>query len=160
MTQEQVFVKMALNGWESTIKRTDALFKGLDDGALSKEIAPGRNRGIYLLGHLTAVHDAMPVILGLGERKYPELENIFLTNPDKSGLDMPSIPTLREYWAETNDRLAGLFTKVPSGDWFNKHESVSPEDFAKEPYRNKLNVLLGRTQHLASHLGQLVLLKK
>lgn len=160
MTQEQVTVKMALNGWESTIKRTDTLFKSLDDDALSKEIAPGRNRGIYLLGHLTAVHDAMPVILGLGERKYPELEQIFLTSPDKSGLDMPDNATLRGYWAETNERLTELFGKLQPADWFHKHTAVSTEDFAKEPYRNKLNVLLGRTNHLASHLGQLVLLKK
>ncbi len=82
---------MALAAWESTIKRTDTLFKSLDDETLSKEIAPGRNRGLYLLGHLTAVHDAMPVILGLGERKYPELEKPFLASPDKSGLDMPRI---------------------------------------------------------------------
>jgi hypothetical protein len=160
MTQEQLYVKMALAGWESTIKRTDTLFKSLDDEALSKEIAPGRNRGLYLLGHLTAVNDAMPVILGLGERKYPELEKVFLTSPDKSGLDMPDNATLREYWTETTERLATLFGSMQPADWFNKHTAVSAEDFAKEPHRNKLNVLLGRTNHLASHLGQLVLLKK
>ena len=34
-----------------------------------------------------------------------------------------------------------------------------PEDFIKEPHRNKLNVLLTRTTHLAYHAGQLALLK-
>lgn len=160
MTAEQVYVKMALSGWESSIKRADALFNGLSDEQLSGEIAPGRNRGIYLLGHLTAVHDAMPVILGLGERVYPQLDPVFLDNPDKSGREMPSIAALREYWAATNSRLAGLCSKLQPGEWFQRHMSVSEEDFAKEPHRNKLNVVLGRTTHLASHLGQLVLLKK
>ena len=154
-----MYVKMALNGWEGAIKRTDTLLNGLSDETLMNEISPGRNRGIYLLGHLIAVHDALPVILGLGEKRYPELEAVFLASPDKSGQEMPPISTLREYWAETNSRLDGLFSKVEPGDWFSKHESVSAEGFAKEPYRNKLNVLLGRTNHLASHLGQLVLLK-
>lgn len=160
MTVEQVYVKMALSGWESGIKRTDALINGLNDEELAKEIAPGRNRGIYLLGHLTAVHDAMPVILGLGTPSYPELASVFLESPDKAGLEMPSIATLRQQWSETNDRLATLMQKLQPAEWFERHMNVSPEDFAKEPWRNKLNVLLGRTVHLASHQGQLVLLKK
>ena len=160
MTQEQVYVKMAVSGWESGIKRADALFNSLSDEQLSQEIAPGRNSGIYLLGHLTAVHDAMPVILGLGKPSYPELAPVFIDSPDRSGKEMPPIATLRQQWAETNSRLAGLFADIPPSDWFQRHMSVSPEDFAKEPWRNKLNVLLGRTQHLASHQGQLNLLKK
>jgi len=160
MTTEQVYVKMALSGWESTIKRVDAIFSGLTDEQLMTEIAPGRNRGIYLLGHLIAVHDAMPVILGLGEARYPGLRAIFLDSPDRSGQAMPSIPELRAQWAETNSRLAGLFGSLQPAEWFQRHMSVSPEDFAKEPWRNRLNVLLGRTVHLASHQGQLVLLKK
>jgi len=42
----------------------------------------------------------------------------------------------------------------------HKHTSVSEEDFAKEPHRNRLNVLTTRTTHLASHYGQLIFLKK
>jgi hypothetical protein len=160
MTTEQVFVKMALSNWESTIRRVDALFQGLSDQQLMEEIAPGRNRGIYLLGHLTAVHDGLPVILGLGESRYPGLRPVFLDSPDKSGLEMPPIATLREQWAETNSRVAGLFNNLQPAEWFQRHMSVSPEDFANEPWRNRLNVLLSRTNHLASHQGQLVLLKK
>jgi hypothetical protein len=37
--------------------------------------------------------------------------------------------------------------------------TVSPEDFAKEPHRNRLNVLISRTNHMANHIGQLLLLK-
>jgi hypothetical protein len=54
------------------------------------------------------------------------------------------------------ERLASLSEE----QWFQRHNSVSEEDFQKEPHRNKLNVLLGRSTHIAYHLGQLVLLKK
>jgi hypothetical protein len=160
MTQEQLFVKMAVSGWESTIKRVNTLLAALSNEQLEQEIAPGRNRGIYLLGHLTAINDAMPVILGLGERLYPQLDTAFLTSPDKSGQEMPPAATLRQYWAETNNRLADYFSKVPAAEWFHPHTQVSAEDFAKEPHRNKLNVLMGRTNHLSYHYGQLTLLKK
>jgi hypothetical protein len=37
---------------------------------------------------------------------------------------------------------------------------MTEEDFEKEPGRNKLSVLINRTNHMAYHLGQLVLLKQ
>jgi hypothetical protein len=43
--------------------------------------------------------------------------------------------------------------------WFAKHNAVSAEDFAKEPHRNKLNVLITRTIHQGYHLGQMNYLK-
>jgi len=36
--------------------------------------------------------------------------------------------------------------------------AVSDEDFSKEPHRNKLNVIINRTNHMSYHLGQLILL--
>jgi hypothetical protein len=40
-----------------------------------------------------------------------------------------------------------------------KHTSVSAEDFAKEPHRNRYTILLTRTMHMALHFGQFVLTK-
>jgi hypothetical protein len=159
MEQEQLFVQLALLAWGVNINRADSLLGTLTDEQIMKEIAPGRNRGIYLLGHLLAVHDAMGEILELGERKYAALTEIFLSNPDKAGIEMPSVPTLRGYWQETNSRLAGNFSKLSAQQWFEKHHNISEEDFLREPHRNKLSVLLARTSHLAYHTGQLVLLK-
>jgi hypothetical protein len=161
MSQDELYVKMALNGWDTNIKRMDSLLAALSDEQLEQEIAPGRNRGIYLLGHLTAVHDDMAELLGLGEKRHPGLEAVFLTNPDnKSGKDMPPVATLRPYWSEVNTRLADHFKTMTPGEWFSPHKRISADDFAKEPHRNKLSVLLNRTSHVAYHHGQLVLLRK
>jgi hypothetical protein len=150
---------MAIHSWQLNIDRADALFNQLTDDQLMDRIRPGRNRGIYLLGHLTAVHDGMLEILGLGDRKYPQLNAIFLANPEKAGLEMPSLNALREYWKETNNSLAKHFKNMSPGSWFERHINISEEDFLKEPHRNKLNVLLSRTNHLSYHLGQLILLR-
>ncbi len=43
-------IKMVLDAWHTHIKRTDDLFNSLTDEQLMQEIAPGKNRGVYLLG--------------------------------------------------------------------------------------------------------------
>jgi hypothetical protein len=41
---------------------------------------------VYLVGHLAAISDAMLPLLAFGEKQFPQLENVFIDNPDKSGL--------------------------------------------------------------------------
>ena len=159
MTQESLIIKIALNAWEQNISRTDKLITSLSDEQLMREISPGRNRGIYLLGHLVAVHDASLQVLGIGERKYAHLDKAFIQEPDKSGLELPALDELRSNWAEQIKSLNTYFNGLTVAEWFSKHTAISDEDFAREPHRNKLSVLLTRTNHLSYHFGQLALLK-
>ena len=149
-----------MQAWEIQSKRTIAAFNNLSDEDLYLEIAPGKNRIIYLLGHLTAVHDMMQPLLGLGSRLYPQLDEAFISNADKAVNTLPSPKELRESWAHINDVLTQKLNSVTAEEWFRPHTMMSEEDFAKEPHRNKLNVLINRTNHLAYHLGQLALVKK
>ena len=154
----QVFVKMALDAWRGQANATNSLFNKLSDEQLMQEVSPGRNRGIYLLGHLTAVHDMMFPVLRFGESVYPELHQIFVHSPDRAVTDLPPIEELRAKWAAVNEKLTWHFESLPTDEWFTRHASISPEDFAKEPHRNRLNVVLVRTLHLSNHRGQLALL--
>ncbi|HYV92374.1 MAG TPA: DinB family protein [Chitinophagales bacterium] len=156
----QIMVKMVLDAWHSKIKEANDILDQLTDEQLQNEVAPDRNRGIYLLGHLTATHDGMLPVLSFGERLYPQLDEIFIDNPDKSITPIPSANELRSYWKNINSILADHFNKLPVAAWFEKHNSVSAEDFIKQPHRNKLNVIIPRTNHLSYHTGQLVFLKK
>ena len=160
MAHQQLIIKMNLDAWTSHVSRTDKLITSLSDEQLQQETAPGRNTGTYLFGHLIAVHDAMMPLMGLGEKMYPQLEEIFIKNPDQSGMDKPAIKDLRIYWGEVHNKLSQRFEKLTAEEWFTKHTSVSAEDFEKEPHRNKLNILISRTNHLAYHFGQLAYLKK
>ena len=123
------------------------------------EIAPGKNSGVYLLGHLTAVHDHLLPLLGFGDKLFPELHEVFIKNSDKSGIAKPTEQQLRNQWNEVNALLLPKITALSIEDLFAKHTSVSEEDFAKEPHRNRLNVIITRINHLAYHTGQLALLK-
>ena len=62
-------------------------------------------------------------------------------------------------WKKQLQSLAQRLESFSVDEWFEKHTAVSAEDFEKEPNRNKLNVVLTRTTHLAYHTGQLQLLK-
>ena len=68
---QEVFIKMVLSAWETQNSNFNQLLDSLTDEQLSKEISPGRNTGIYLLGHLAAISDAMLPLLGFGEKLYP-----------------------------------------------------------------------------------------
>lgn len=157
--QQDFIIKLALDAWNGQLNRADKFFNAHTDEQLQNEVAPGKNTGVYLLGHLTAVHDAMLPLLDLGEKLYPGLEKTFITNPDKSGLEKPSVRELRNNWQEVNKTLSQKLSGYTIEDWLQKHTVVSEEDFAKEPHRNKLNVLFSRTNHIAYHLGQLAFLK-
>ncbi|MBK8499021.1 MAG: DinB family protein [Flavobacteriales bacterium] len=156
--QQGLFVKMAIDAWSGEVKATNALLDKLTDEQLMNEVAPGRNRGIYLLGHLTAVHDRMMPLLRFQDALHPELDKPFHDEADRVVAELPSIAQLRAQWKEVNDTLLDHMKRLPATEWFTRHASVSEEDFAKEPHRNRLNVVLSRTSHLAYHRGQLVLL--
>ena len=69
---------------EDRLDRLNKTFDAMSDEELQQEIAPGKNRIFYLLGHLAAVHDRMLPLLGLGIRLHVELDQDFLTNPDRA----------------------------------------------------------------------------
>ena len=160
MTTHKLSVQVAINSWRLGVERANKIFSSLADDDLLKEVAPGRNRLIYLLGHLTAVHDAMFPILGLGPRLHPELDAIFVSSPDKAGAQLPPAGELRKYWDAVNSKLLSQFANLSPDEWLQRHSAMSEEDYAKDPTRNRLAVLLSRTNHLSYHLGQITLALK
>ncbi len=157
--REEVFIKMVLSAWDTHNTRLAELLESLTDEQLSREIAPGKNSGVYLLGHLAAIGDAMLPLLEFGDRIYPHLDKVFVDNPDKSGLVKPPVRELRECLKVVTQKLSEGIKATSVDEWFNRHTIISPEDFEKEPHRNKLNVIINRTSHMANHYGQLLLLK-
>ena len=159
-SKQDVFIKMVISAWDNYNGRVDKLLNQLTEQQLLAETAPGRNSGIYLIGHLIAVSDGLFPILGWGEKLFPQLEEVFLKKPDKSGLEKPSLDELKKYWVAINKRIKENIEKMQPDQWFEKHGSVSAEDFEKEPHRNKLNIIISRTGHTSYHLGQLVFLEQ
>jgi uncharacterized damage-inducible protein DinB len=159
MNSNQTLTKMVLDRWNANIKNFDAILNVIPDEKLQMEIAPGKNRGIYLLGHLIAAHDDMFRLLDFGDKLYPELNKTFIEAPDKATAETAHPAQLRTIWKKQCETLTKKFETMQTDDWFQKHTAVTAEEFSKEPHRNKLNILLTRTTHLSYHTGQFVLIK-
>lgn len=149
---------MIIDRWQAQVGLFNHALRAMSDTQLQQEIAPGRNRGIYLLGHLTTVNDDMLPLLDLGNKLYPELTEPFLKSPDRAVAEIPSADELRGKWLTLNDTLNNRFDSLQPEEWFQRHMSVSAEDFANEPHRNKLNIIVTRTTHMAYHTGQFILI--
>lgn len=159
MIQTELMVKLVLDRWNASLKNCDNLLSTLNDDSLLNQIAPGKNRGIYLLGHLIAVHDDMFILLAMGQKLYPEYYEPFLKHAYQTTDNLPTISTLRNCWTNQCEVLHQKFAALQPDQWFEKHMAVSAEDFTAEPHRNKLNIVITRTSHLQYHLGQFTLLK-
>ena len=157
-TQSNLLVKMILMAWDAQNNYLNKLISSLTDEQIAKEIAPGKNSGVYLLGHLISVSDGMLPLLGFGDRLFPEMEEVFIKNPDKSGQVFPSVTELRQRLEAVNTKLNNHFKSAEVNELLSRHAAVSSEDFVKEPHRNKLNVIINRTGHMAYHIGQLRLI--
>jgi hypothetical protein len=159
VSNEETVIASALGAWRGNLERAGKFFAGVSAEELQKQVAPGKNRLIYLWGHLAATNDRMVALLGLGERTHPEFDAVFLSSPDGTA-DLPSHDELRAWWTEVNKKLSDGFATLSPGGWLERHTAVSEEDFAKDPLRNRLAVLLSRTNHLSYHFGQIVLAPK
>jgi hypothetical protein len=157
---QETAVQMLLDRWFAQVKNFDATLGALTDADLYRHISPGKNRGIYLLGHLIAVHEDMLSLLDFGGKSYPQLKGLFITSPDNVNATYPSPAELRSSWNKVNGDLEKKIRSLSPEEWFEKHTAVSQEDFLREPHRNKLNIIVTRTSHLSYHLGQINLLKK
>jgi len=159
MTNEEILRVTVLNSWKLAINRLGKTLSELSDEQLQQHVAPGKNRVLYLLGHLTAMHDRMFPLLGLGDRLHPELDEPYIANPDRVLADPLSATELRRAWAKVNDKLTRAFEGFTLGDWLQKHAAVSDDDFIKDPMRNRLAVVMNRTSHVSYHAGQAALTK-
>lgn len=156
--QQSSAIQQVISAWQVHNRRLNTILEKLSDEDLYNEVAPGRNRGTYLLGHLIASNDSMVKLFGLGDRLYPQYDDLFLANPDNRDASYPSAATLKADWNNLNTFLEKHFAALTADAWYAKHTAVNEADFAANPQRNKLNVLINRTNHQAYHLGQLAFL--
>ena len=153
-------IQQLQNQFFNQVKNISNFFSKYEDDVYLGEVSPGRNRAIYLLGHLVSTHDSMMPLLGFGQKSFPEYEAFFTTSPDRSFEKIPSLGELKDAWEKVNKTLAAHFSQLKPEDWLLPHTRVSDADFAIDPLRNKLSILISRTGHISYHSGQLTFLVK
>ena len=159
MEQQQAIIKQLLTQWNKDVSAMTGIFEAQGEANALKEVAPGRNTVMYLLGHMLAVHDRLPEALDAGERSFKDLDQAFLDDADSKGSYPATYSQLLAGWKKVNEAVSAIFEKQDTSDWLSRHHYVSEADFQKEPHRNRLAILISRLAHLDTHLGQLKLLK-
>src|SRR5258708_19781780 len=91
--KEQI-IRQVINAWASQNKAVTALVNKYDDAVYLKEVAPGRNRAIYIFGHLIAASDNLLPLFGLGAKLFPQLSAFFSSNPARTFANIPPISHL------------------------------------------------------------------
>jgi hypothetical protein len=131
-------IDASLLSWKGNVERIGKFFGALSPEQLQQEIAPGRNRLIYVWGHIAAANDGLFPLLGLGPRLYPEMEAMFSTNPDRVLTAIYSAQELKEAWNSIDEKLLAGFSAWSPEAWLARHTAVSEEEFRREPHRNFL----------------------
>lgn len=135
------------------------MLQSISDENFSTPLVPGGNSPSWLFGHLADTDDALLPLFGLGERIHPELAKVYHHERGSNQSGHLTKQELIEKWNAIIGQLDEHFKRMSESDWLQRHTAVSEEDFKKESQRNKLNVLLSRVTHKASHLGQIALQK-
>jgi hypothetical protein len=159
MNAEQLLIDSGIRAWKFNADRIETFFHALSEEQLQQEIAPGRNRLLYLWGHVSAANDALFPLLGIGPKLHPALDAMFFANPYRTVTPVVSRSELKDIWGEINGALWSAFSGWTTAEWLQKHTAVSDEDFLREPHRNRYSVMLSRSTHMANHYGQAVLAK-
>jgi hypothetical protein len=154
----EMLIQQTIAAWQLQNRKLNALLNKISSEELLTPVAPNRNRGIYLLGHLIAFNDMMLPLLGFGDRLYSELDDLFVCCADGYKDHYPPANTLKIYWYNVNETLTVKMNDLPISEWLAQATNDRLNGFEKNPLHNKFSILIGRTIHLSYHIGQLNLL--
>jgi hypothetical protein len=150
---------ICLLNWDAQNKRIQKFIDTITEENYNKPIVPDGNSPSWIIGHLTEADDALLELLGIGKRLYPELKIVYHHERGTNQSGHITRSEINKQWNAILAELNKAFRSWSEAEWLSRHTAVSEEEFKKEPHRNKLNVLLSRITHKASHLGQLAMQK-
>lgn len=145
--------------WDMYNNRMQKVLDTISDENFSRPVVTGANSPSWILGHLADTDDKLLELFGIRKRLFPELEKIYHHERDTNQVNHLQKSELITKWKAILTELNSTFKAMSESDWHGRHQAVSEEDFKKEPHRNKLNVMLSRVSHKASHLGQVAMQK-
>src|SRR5688572_1339271 len=152
-------LEICLLQWDTYNNRMQKVLDTITEENFNKPVIAGANSPSWILGHLADTDDKLLELFGIRKRLFPELEKIYHHERGSNQSGHLTKTELITKWRSILAELNLAFKAMSESDWHGRHQAVSEEDFKKEPHRNKLNVMLSRVAHKASHLGQVAMQK-
>ena len=129
----------------------------LTDEEMKHAPGMGFNHGVWLLGHLVVSDDDLAIMLGKGDKLYPELFASFGQN--SKCLDpntYPSATELKEKWKRVAERNYQMILTLEDHELDEPHARV--KDIETDFFKTKQRIISFWILHQQYHAGQLGLL--
>jgi uncharacterized damage-inducible protein DinB len=141
----------AMRGW------VDMYLDELSDEELRSDIIPGKNHGVWVLGHLVASDDTLSEYLGYGPQLFPETQVYAQGSKLMSVENCKPASTLRDEWKQVCGKNEQVYQLLKDEELDQPHAIISgnPED---DYFKTKQGVIINWTLHQVHHAGQLALL--
>lgn len=122
------------------------------------ELSPGKNHGVFILGHLVASDDDFSVYMGKGGYLFPEYQEIFSAGSELLPVDYyPSVKEILEKWKAVCEKNEKIYQELTDAELSEYHANC--EDPEKDFFKTKERVIQMWQTHQAYHVGQFGLLE-
>lgn len=126
----------------------------LTDEEFKLEIFPGKNHGVWLLGHLVTSDDDFSVFMGKGDVLFPEYYEMFGQGSKLlSAENYPPVSELRAAWIKVCDKNRKIYHGLSDDELQTPHALV--KDYDKDYFKTKERVIMAWHLHQLYHAGQL-----
>lgn len=126
----------------------------LSDEEFRLEISPGKNHGVWILGHLISSDDDFSVYMGKGELLFPDYAGLFgqgstLQPPE----NYPPVSELKKKWSILFEKNRKIYSELKDHELDEIPENAD-ENF-RSYFKTKGTVVMAWQLHQIYHGGQL-----
>ncbi|MBE2255493.1 MAG: DinB family protein [Ignavibacteria bacterium] len=155
MNQNNIRSEQFYRQWKILTEDWIALYlRLLEEKDYEIEISPGKNHGIFILGHLIASDDDFSLYMGKGEILFPEIQNLFASpNSLKPVSDYPPLPELKDKWNSVCEKNNLIYQNLTDNELDEIHAKCENPD--TDYFKTKEKIIISWQFHQAFHVGQL-----
>ena len=135
----------------------DMYLNELSDEELKCEIIPGKNHGVWIVGHLVASDDTLTEYLGYGPVLFPETQRFAQCSTLIPVEECPPPSVLRNQWKKVCEKNEAAYQLLRDDDLDQPHAMLKG-NIEDDYFKTKQGVIINWTLHQVHHAGQLALL--
>ena len=151
---ENVLAKKFYQQYVMMIEWVDIYIKMLTDEEFEMELSPGKNHGVWILGHLITSDDDFSYYMGKGSFMFPEYQDLFGQGSKlQSVKNYPEVSKLREQWKLVCEKNKKVYESLRDKDFGEASENMT--DDMKKIFPTKEKVVMAWQLHQMYHCGQL-----
>lgn len=154
---ENILSKQFQRQHEMMTEWVSGTIEPLSDEEFKMELSPGKNHGVWLMGHLVTSDDDFSMFMGKSEVMFPEYYELFgqgskLLPPES----YPPVSELKDAWEKVCEKNRKIYTELTDDELQQPHALV--KDYERDYFKTKERVIMAWHLHQLYHAGQLGIL--